>query len=112
MKKPRNPKPEKITTDKHLAYPAAIETLRKDGEFPESLIHRRSKYLNNRIESDHARFKQPLKPMRGFKTFRTAKKTIAGMEATLMIRKRQFTAMKYYKTEVQFVHSLFNIVAQ
>jgi transposase-like protein len=111
LKKPSNPKPEKITTDGHLAYPAAIEELQKEQQLSQSIIHRRSKYLNNRIESDHARFKQPLKPMRGFKAFRTAKKTIAGMEAMLMLRKRQFTAMKNYESEVLFVHSLFGLTA-
>jgi IS6 family transposase len=111
LKKPSNPKPNKVTTDGHLAYPAAIDELKKEQQLPEAVIHRRSKYLNNRIESDHSRFKQPLKPMRGFKTFRTAKKTIAGMEAMLMLRKRQFKTMNHYHTEVEFVHSLFGLTA-
>ena len=75
------------------------------------MIHRTSKYLNNRIESDHARFKLKLKPMRGFKTFESAAKTIAGREAMLMLKKRQFTAMKDYEAEVLFVHSLFGLAA-
>jgi transposase, IS6 family len=65
LKKPTNPKPEKVTTDKHLAYPVAIQALKKEGILPKTVKHRQSKYLNNGIESDHARFKQPLKPMRG-----------------------------------------------
>lgn len=111
LKKPGNPKPEKINTDKHAAYPPAIEEIKKEGILRETLEHRRIKVLNNRIESDHARFKQPLKPMRGFKSFACAENTIAGMEAMGMLRKRQFTEMQHYKTEVDFIHSLFGITA-
>ncbi len=59
----------------------------------------------------NARFKQKLKPMRGFKTFESAEKTIAGREAMLMLKKRQFTAMEHYESEVKFVHSLFGLTA-
>jgi len=85
--------------------------LKKAKKLKKKVIHRTSKYLNNRIESDHARFKQKLKPMRGFKTFESAEKTIAGREAMLMLKKRQFTAMNDYQTEVDFVHSLFGLTA-
>jgi transposase-like protein len=111
LKKPSNPEPETINTDKHAAYPPAIEDLKKEGKIPEDTKHLRVKCLNNIIESDHARFKQPCKPMKWFKTFPTAENTIAGMEAMGMLRKRQFKAMKNYETEVQFVHSLFGITA-
>jgi len=100
LKKPSNPEPEKITTDGHQAYPWAIKDLKKAKKLKKKVIHRTSKYLNNRIESDHARFKQKLKPMRGFKTFESAaEKTIAGMAALLMLKKQQFTALKAYDTE-------------
>ena len=49
--------------------------------------------------------------MRGFKTFESAEKTIAGQEAMLMLRKRQFIAMEHYESEVLFVHSLFGLTA-
>ena len=111
LKKPSNPEPEKITTDAHQAYPWAIKDLKRAKSLKEKVLHRTSKYLNNRIESNHARLKQKLKPMRGFKTFDGAQKTIAGMEALLMLRKRQFTNMNKYTTEVEFVHSLFGLTA-
>ena len=111
LKKLSNPTPEKVTTDGHQAYPWAIKDLKKAKSLKKKVKHRTSKYLNNRIESDHARFKQKLKPMRGFKTFEGAEKTIAGMEAMLMIKKRQFTHMNHYESEVKFVHSLFEIAA-
>jgi IS6 family transposase len=111
LKKPSNPDPEKITTDGHQAYPWAIKDLKKAKKLKKKVWHRTSKYLNNRIESDHARFKQKLKPMRGFKTFESAEKTIAGQEAMLMLKKRQFIAMEHYQSEVEFVHSLFRLAA-
>jgi transposase, IS6 family len=111
IKKKANPVPEKLTTDGHQAYPWAIKGLKKRKKFKKKMKHRVSKYLNNRIESDQARLKQKLKPMRGFKTFDGAEKTIAGMEAMLMLKKRQFTHMEYYKTEADFVHALFQLTA-
>jgi transposase-like protein len=36
--------------------------------------HRQVKYLNNNVESDHGKLKQVIRPMRGFKTVRTALK--------------------------------------
>ena len=111
LKKPGNPIPEKINTDKHLAYPAALEELKEEGKIPKETEHLRVKCLNNIIESDHARFKQPCKPMKWFKTFEGAEKTLSGMEAMLMLRKKQFTRMKHYDSEVAFVHSLFGLTA-
>jgi transposase, IS6 family len=111
LSKASNPKPKKITTDGHLAYPAAMTGLKKSGKLGKKVPHRKSKYLNNRIESEHACLKQKLKPMRGFKRFHTAQKTIAGIEAMLMIKKQQFRDMQQYSSPVAFIHSLFGIAA-
>ncbi len=53
--------PERVTTDKHAAYPRAIR--RAMGR---KVRHRTSQYLNNRIEQDHRGVKQRYYPMRGF----------------------------------------------
>jgi putative transposase len=59
--------PEKVTTDGHDAYPRAIrETL------GEHVIHRTSRYLNNKIEQDHRGIKGRYQPMRGFGNFHAA----------------------------------------
>ena len=47
------------------------------------------KYLNNIIEQDHRFIKKITKPMMGFKSFYSAKATIAGIEVAHMIRKGQ-----------------------
>jgi transposase-like protein len=59
--------PEKVTTDGHDAYPRAIrETL------GEGVVHRCSRYMNNRMEQDHRGIKGRYHPMRGFGNFTSA----------------------------------------
>jgi len=59
--------PEKVTTDGHDSYPHAIrETLGV------AVVHRCSRYMNNRIEQDHRGIKGRYHPMRGFGTFDSA----------------------------------------
>ena len=52
---------------------------------------RSSKYLNNLIEQDHRSVKQRVAVMLGFKRFRNAAITIAGIELMHRIRKGQFS---------------------
>ncbi len=56
---------------------------------PESLCIRQSQYLNNRIEQDHRRIKRRVRPMLGFKSFKSAVATLSGIEMIHMLRKRQ-----------------------
>jgi IS6 family transposase len=52
-------------------------------------VHRQVKYLNNVIEADHGKLKQLIRPVRGFKTLKTASATIAGFEVMRALRKGQ-----------------------
>jgi transposase-like protein len=61
-----------------------------DGELAADIKLRSSKYLNNLIEQDHRGVKLRIGPMLGFKRFKTAAITIAGIELLLRIRKGQF----------------------
>ena len=61
-----------------------------DGLLPEGAKVRSSKYLNNLIEQDHRSVKQRVAVMLGFKPFRNAEITIAGIELMHRIRKGQF----------------------
>ena len=47
------------------------------------------KYLNNVIEADHGKLKQLIRPVRGFKTMKTAYATIKGFEVMRALRKGQ-----------------------
>ena len=48
-----------------------------------------NKYLNNIIEQDHRFIKKRTRPMLGFKSFRSAKITISGIENIRIIQKGQ-----------------------
>jgi len=82
--------PHKITLDGYQAsHRAAKEALVEHSEGNRCNI-RSSKYLNNLIEQDHRSIKLRLGPMLGFKNFRRAATTIAGIELIHRIRKGQF----------------------
>jgi hypothetical protein len=67
--------PEKVTTDGHDAYPRAIrETLGA------KVVHRCSRYLNNKIEQDHRGIKGRCHPMRGFGSFRSAARSCSAYD--------------------------------
>lgn len=82
-------KPRKINTDKAGCYSQAIRELKKEGKCPKDVEHRQVKYLNNVIEADHGKLKQLIKPVRGFKTMKTAYATIKGFEVMHALRKGQ-----------------------
>ena len=47
------------------------------------------KYLNNVVEADHGKLKLLIRPVRGFKTLKTAYATIRGFEVMRALRKGQ-----------------------
>ena len=82
--------PQTITLDGHAASHRAVHELKADGSLPTDTKKRSSKYLNNLIEQDHRSVKQRIAVMLGFKQFRHAAITIAGIELMQRIRKGQF----------------------
>ena len=79
--------PEKVTMDKSGANKAAMDEINDKGETP--VIVRQVKYLNNIVEQDHRAIKRVTRPMLNFKSFRAARKVLAGIELMHMIRKGQ-----------------------
>ena len=75
--------------------------------------HRKVKYLNNRVESDHGKLKRLIKPMLGFKTMKSANAAITGYEFMRMFKKGQFDFWMECKSmnEVQFFNSFFEVYA-
>ena len=67
-----------------------MREIKAGGRIPEDTQVCSSKYLNNLIEQDRRGAKLRLAPMLGFKAFRTAVVTIAGVELLRRIHKRQF----------------------
>jgi transposase-like protein len=82
--------PRTITLDGYAASHRAVGELKADGSLPANTRLRSSKYLNNLIEQDHRGVKQRIAVMLGFKEFRNAAITIAGIELLHRIRKGQF----------------------
>ena len=67
-----------------------MHELQADGSLSADTKLRSSKYLNNLIEQDHRDVKQRIAVMPGFKRFKNAAITIAGIELLHRIRKGQF----------------------
>jgi putative transposase len=82
-----NGTPKKITIDKSGANTAAIES--HNAETEAGIEVRQIKYLNNIVEQNHRAIKRLVRPMLGFKSFRSAVVTLAGIELMHMIRKDQ-----------------------
>jgi transposase, IS6 family len=82
-----NPIPRVINVDKNPAYPAAVEALKAEGTFPRRVHLRHCKYLNNVIEQDHRTVKKRTWLAKGYGSFRSAWRTLQGIETMSMIRK-------------------------
>jgi putative transposase len=81
--------PEKMTIDQSRANKAAIESYNAEQDTGIGICQ--AKYLNNQIEQDHRAIKRITRPMPGFKWFRAARRTLAGIKLMHMIRKEQPT---------------------
>lgn len=97
--------PEKITIDKSGSNTAAITHYNQTHKT--AIVIRRSKYLNNVVEQDHRVVKRLTRPMLGFKSFWTARCTIAGIEVMHAIRKGQLaTAGTMHQTPAEQFYAL------
>ncbi|MBD1849141.1 IS6 family transposase [Cyanobacteria bacterium FACHB-502] len=103
--------PRVITVDTNAAYPVAMEVLKGDETIDQETELRQSKYLNNVIEQDHRNIKRIVKPMMGFKTFNSTRRTLSGIEAMNMIKKGQVKGVKQGDSvsQVKFIEAIFRI---
>ena len=107
-------KPTVINTDKAPTYAAALAELKKEGKCPDNTVHRQVKYLNNVVEADHGKLKQLIRPVRGFKTLKTAYATIKGFEVMRALRKGQASAFNItsdIRGEARLVERAFGLGA-
>lgn len=87
--------PLRIVIDKSGANGAGIKEVNKILKrfgCPAKISTVRSKYLNNIIEQDHRFIKRRIRPMLGFKSFRSGAAILEGIEVAQMIRKKQFAS--------------------
>jgi transposase-like protein len=105
--------PRVITVDKNAAYPVAVEALKKDKPLKVETELRQVKYWNNIIEQDHRNIKRIVKPMMGFQSFNTARRTLRGIEAMAMIRKGQVKGVNQGDSvsQAEFINELFGVSA-
>ena len=89
-----NGEPEKINIDKSGANTAGINAVNE--ESGSTIEIRQCKYLNNIVEQDHRRIKRMVDPMMGFKSFKSAKITLGGIEAMAMLTKNQSDIMPLF----------------
>ncbi|WP_264816264.1 transposase [Gluconobacter kondonii] len=85
---------------------------KKDGKLPDTVQHRQVKYLNNVIEADHGKLKQLIRPVRGFKTLKTAYATIKGFEVMRAPKKGQAKFFQFQDGimgEVRLIERQFGI---
>ncbi len=105
-------KPHTVNTDKAPTYGAAISELKAEGKCPGDTEHRQVKYLNNVVEADHGKLKQLIRPVRGFKTLKSAYATIKGFEVMRALRKEQVAICNFTNDilgEARIVERAFGI---
>ena len=105
--------PRTVVTDRLKSYPGAIREMKRDREMWRFTRHRRGRWLNNRVEQDHRRVKRRTRPMLGFGSFWTARRTLAGVEAMAMLAKGQVRVVPANDMPAQraFVHRVFGLAA-
>jgi transposase-like protein len=84
--------PREVVTDRLKSHPGALREMKREGEPWRFTRHRRGRWHDNRVEQDHRRVKRPTRPMLGFQSFRTAKRTLAGVEAIAMLATNLLTS--------------------
>jgi transposase-like protein len=98
-------KPSKINIDKSGANKAGIKSYNKENN--NRIKIRECKYLNNIVEQDHRFIKKKVRPTLGFKSFRSARITLGGIETVHMIHKGQMRQRAgQHQTSVQQFYSL------
>jgi transposase-like protein len=103
--------PRVITVDKNPAYPPAIDELKNEKKLSKNIEIRQVKYLNNIVEQDHRSIKRIITTMLGFQSFRSASKTLKGIEAMNMVKKGQANNLNYSGLdEVKYINQLFGII--
>lgn len=76
-----------INVDKNPAYPAAVRALKAEGKLPRRVRLRQCRYLNNVVEQDRRWMKKRCGSPKRTARFKSAWRTLQGIEAMNLIRK-------------------------
>ncbi len=104
---------EELTVDKNAAYPVAMDKLKADETIAKETKLRQIKDLNNIIEPDHRNIKRMVKPMMGFQSFNSARRTLIGIAGMNMIRKGQVKGINQGDSvsQMKLIEELFEVSA-
>jgi transposase-like protein len=83
--------PRTVNLDGNMASHLALRMLGDQDPRWRGVLVRDRRYLNNIVEQDHRAIKRRCASMLGFKTFKSAPVTLAGVELAHRIRKKQFS---------------------
>ena len=100
--------PRKVNLDGNTASHRALRLLREQDPRWRFVEVRNRRYLNNIVEQDHRAIKRRCASMLGFKSFRTAAVTLAGVELAHRIRKRQFALGRGHRRQVVSLKQLWD----
>ena len=109
--------PTTLNTDQNPTYSIAIAKLKEEKKLNEDVIHRKVKYLNNIVESDHGKLKRLIKPTLGFKSMKTGHETIKCFDTFRIFSKRQFDKLCQFtedlkdrlKGKIRLIERQFNL---
>ena len=88
-----------------------IDELKNETKLSKNVEIRQTRYLNNMIKQDHRSIKRIIVPMLGFQFFHSASKTLKGIEAINIVKKRQVNNLNYSVfNEVKYINQLFGII--
>ncbi len=82
-----NPQPRVINVDKNSAHLAGVDQLKAEVTLRRRCRLRQCKFLNHVMEQDHRFVKQRVWLAKGYGSFRSAWRTLQGLEAVSMMRK-------------------------
>ena len=101
-----------IITDKAHSYRKVLAKFNRHRDPGDQIRHVDRKYLNNRIEGGHSALNKLLNPMRGFKTLRSAKATLQGIETIRTIKNNHIHQRRSGPIgEIEHLHKLFGLAA-
>ncbi len=104
-------RPVTIVTDKAPTYRDVVREINRrcDPHF-NSIKHISRKWRNNLIESDHAAMKRLFGHRQSFRSLRTAKTTLSGIETIRTIKRGHIHNKKHgAQGEIAFIHQLFEV---
>ena len=106
-------RPRVINVDKSAAYPTAVQEL-KERVLSRRCRLRQGKFLSSIVEQDHRTLKRRVKLAMGYSSFRTAGRTIQGMEAMHLIHKGRVrrVAKDDGAAQVRFLYRLFGLAME